>query len=752
MQENLELDARLLEALASLNQVSATINSLAPDNVSDSQKVLQWIVESAIRVIPGASAVIYTFDPIRQAFEPHSRVAAGEIRRHPPRRHPEPEDAPRPDGIGMRAIQQRRRVLSYEEPDLNVHPYYQALGVRVTACFPLIVAQQAVGALYLFLHEERRLNQLELLMLDNFVNQAAMAIYHSRRLSSIHRDLSRKEENLRRLHRAAMLLSSRLRLEETLESILQVALEVTNAHYGIFRLLDKEGKNLVTRAVAGEKLYRPLVEALPLESNSIMAWVARTRQAILIPDLRAEPWSKMYYPLDAGLTMRSEVAVPLINASGRLEGVLNLESPEVGAFNEEDRYLLQTLATYAVAAIQEVRLLDAILEIARRLLTQPCKEVLQHIAQTACDLLNATDAAIWLLEGEELILQATCGSASRAERLPLRESLAGQAILKQSPIVVRDLRREPRFYRQDLARRYGWRRALVVPVAAGEHPRPIGAFSIYSTDSEPGRFAESDWDTKVLSSLAHYAALAVQNEQQQQALRAAQEQRALAEMFAAVGDIASNLLHRLNNKIGTIPVRVQNIQEKYTSLLENDPYLTHNLSEIERCALEAMQTVRENLSHLHPGSPEAATIAQCVAAAARSVPFPAEVSIQTEGLESLPPVMASTASLTFVFTNLFENAIEAMQGAGNIRVRGNAEGQWIEITVTDSGPGIPPELHERIFELNYSGHNGGRSPRLGFGLWWVKTLIHRLGGKIAVESDGQHGTTFRIRLPAGGIP
>ncbi len=752
MQENLELDTRLLEALASLNQVSATINRLAPDNVSDSQKVLQWIVESAIRVIPGASAVIYTFDPIRKAFEPHSRVAAGEIRRHPPRRQPEPEDAPRPDGIGMRAIRQRRRVLSYEEPDLNVHPYYQALGVRVTACFPLIVAQQAVGALYLFLHEERRLNQLELLMLDNFVNQAAMAIYHSRRLSSMHRDLSRKEENLRRLHRAAMLLSSRLRLEETLESILQVALEVTNAHYGIFRLLDKEGKNLVTRAVAGEKLYRPLIEALPLESNSIMALVARTRQAILISDLQAEPWSKMYYPLDAGLTMRSELAVPLINASGRLEGVLNLESPEVGAFNEEDRYLLQTLATYAVAAIQEVRLLDAILEIARRLLTQPCKEVLQHIAQTACDLLNATDAAIWLLEGEELILQATCGSASRAERLPLQESLAGQAILKQSPIVVRDLSREPRFHRQDLAQRYGWRRALVVPVAAGERPRPIGAFSIYSTDSEPARFAESDWDTKVLSSLAHYAALAVQNEQQQQALRAAQEQRALAEMFAAIGDIASNLLHRLNNKIGTIPVRVQNIQEKYASLLGNDPYLSHNLSEIERCALEAMQTVRENLSHLHPSSREAAFIAQCVAAAARSVPFPAEVSIQTEGLESLPPVMASTASLTFVFTNLFENAIEAMQGAGNIRVCGNAEGQWIQINVTDSGPGIPPELHERIFELNYSGRSGGRSPRLGFGLWWVKTLIHRLGGKIAVESDGQHGTTFRIFLPAGEIP
>ena len=113
-------------------------------------------------------------------------------------------------------------------------------------------------------------------MLDNFVNQAAMAIYHSRRLAGIRHDLIRKDEEINQLRRAGLLISSRLRLEETLDSILQLALEITNAQYGIFRLLDNNGEFLVTRAVSGIQFERPLTEKLPLDGNSIMAYVART--------------------------------------------------------------------------------------------------------------------------------------------------------------------------------------------------------------------------------------------------------------------------------------------------------------------------------------------------------------------------------------------------------------------------------------------------------------------------------------------
>ena len=70
----------------------------------------------------------------------------------------------------------------------------------------------------------------------------------------------------------------------------------------------------------------------------------------------------------------------------------------------------------------------------------------------------------------------------------------------------------------------------------------------------------------------------------------------------------------------------------------------------------------------------------------------------------------------------------------------------VEISVTDSGPGIPVELHSQIFELNFS-RTGAQPGKLGFGLWWVKTLMTRLGGSVTVESDGVHGTMFRLHLP-----
>ena len=82
-----------------------------------------------------------------------------------------------------------------------------------------------------------------------------------------------------------------------------------------------------------------------------------------------------------------------------------------------------------------------------------------------------------------------------------------------------------------------------------------------------------------------------------------------------------------------------------------------------------------------------------------------------------------------------------------IVIQGASSSEWVEVSISDNGPGIPPEIQNQIFELNYSGRVSAHPGKLGFGLWWVKTLMTRLGGSVVVESDGQHGTTFRLRLP-----
>ena len=99
------------------------------------------------------------------------------------------------------------------------------------------------------------------------------------------------------------------------------------------------------------------------------------------------------------------------------------------------------------------------------------------------------------------------------------------------------------------------------------------------------------------------------------------------------------------------------------------------------------------------------------------------------------------------FKNLIENANAAMNGSGNIIIRGLTGSKWVEVSIIDNGPGVSPELHNQIFELNFTGRTGAHPGKLGFGLWWVKTLMNRLGGSVTVESDGEHGATFVLCLP-----
>jgi GAF domain-containing protein len=748
---SVEANTTLVEALTSLNEIGAAINQLTPRGDISLAATLRLVIANVTRFVQGSAAVIYTYDAAEQVLSPRSRLSAGEL-------PPDADlNAPRPGGLGMRALRQRHRILSYEEPgtgtrsQVGTRPPLAAPDGRVTGCFPLVVAGKPVGLLYVHLREARRFGEFELLMIDNLANHAAMAIYQANRLSDVERDLVRTEEALNRLWRAGMLISSRLGLDETLEAILEMALDVTGAHYGIFRLVDEGGATLVTRAIAGAS-GRPQVEALPIDGNSIMGWVAAHRRPLCIHDLEAAPWVRLYHPLDADLRMRSELAVPLVGSSGRLEGVLNLESPMIGAFSDQDRHLLQSLATQAVIAIQEARLLDTLLEVAHLLLAEPQQQVLQHLVTQATNLLDAAASAIWIPDGDELVLQATTGALQRGDRLPLHASLTGEAVLEQRVIISEDVREDPRFHSVALARTQAWNRALIVPLLSSQGGAALGAFSVYGVEGESGRFTESEWDRKVLTCLAYYAALALQNAERHRALRLAEERHSVAETFAAIGDVAANVLHHLNNKVGTIPVRVQGIQDKCGVALQADSYLASNLAEIEHSAREAMDAVRDSLAYLRPIHASPVTIAACVTAALEDTRVSAGLQVALAGLDDLPPVVASERSLIFVFANLLENSRAAMQGMGTIHIAGTASSHWVEVEITDDGPGISPDLHERIFEFNTGEPDAQQSGRLGFGLWWVKTLMVRLGGTVSVASDGVSGTSFRLKLPRAGWP
>jgi C4-dicarboxylate-specific signal transduction histidine kinase len=100
-----------------------------------------------------------------------------------------------------------------------------------------------------------------------------------------------------------------------------------------------------------------------------------------------------------------------------------------------------------------------------------------------------------------------------------------------------------------------------------------------------------------------------------------------------------------------------------------------------------------------------------------------------------------------VLLNLFQNAVEAMTEAEVkdrwIRVATRLRGATVELRVVDGGPGIPADMHSRIFEPWFTTKPGGH----GFGLAVSYRIIKNHGGSIAVQNGG-NGGNIRIQLPA----
>jgi two-component system, OmpR family, sensor histidine kinase BaeS len=99
-----------------------------------------------------------------------------------------------------------------------------------------------------------------------------------------------------------------------------------------------------------------------------------------------------------------------------------------------------------------------------------------------------------------------------------------------------------------------------------------------------------------------------------------------------------------------------------------------------------------------------------------------------------------------VLANLVVNAIRHTPRGGSVRLAATVDGPWVELTVADTGEGIPPAALDRVFDRFQRRADAGGS---GLGLTIARDLVAAHGGTIRAESDGVtgHGTTFRVRLP-----
>jgi signal transduction histidine kinase len=121
-----------------------------------------------------------------------------------------------------------------------------------------------------------------------------------------------------------------------------------------------------------------------------------------------------------------------------------------------------------------------------------------------------------------------------------------------------------------------------------------------------------------------------------------------------------------------------------------------------------------------------------------------DVSLLTEYEKDLPRIQGRGGELNQVWTNLIDNAIDAVNGRGNITVRAYAQGARVVVEVDDDGPGIPREAQVHVFEPFYTTKDIGDGTGLGLAI--VRRIVTDHGGEIFVRSEPGE-TCFTVRLP-----
>jgi two-component system, LuxR family, sensor kinase FixL len=216
------------------------------------------------------------------------------------------------------------------------------------------------------------------------------------------------------------------------------------------------------------------------------------------------------------------------------------------------------------------------------------------------------------------------------------------------------------------------------------------------------------------------------------------EQAALAKL----GEMAAVIAHEVKNPLAGIRGAVQVLGRSATADSTTSQVLQEIVSRID--SLDQM--IKDLLLFARPPKPrrtptEVVPLVSATASLLQQDPALREVDIEVEG--AAPPVSADPDMLRIVFQNLLINGAHAMQGKGKIRVAVSVADGACQITFADRGPGIPPEIRQKIFTPFFTTKARGS----GLGLPTAKRLIDAHNGNITVECPPSGGTSVLIRLP-----
>jgi signal transduction histidine kinase len=616
-----------------------------------------------------------------------------------------------------------------------------AASPKLIKAIPFSVSENETGALYLGFWRKRDFSKSGIDHANCFLNEAIGEV----------RNYLRYKQARERAHRMSSLHSvvqSLANEPEGSDLLLHIAWNTLNTLAAdavtIYEYIEPEKRFRPSPKIAGRLLSENTMHTEIDKHDAPSLLVQKGKNVYASESARNHIFNKTARKLPADKAIpfviregiRSSAGI-LLKVGKEIVGVLFINYRRPHNFSQEERFIIDTLASAAAVAVKNRRLLEEFGAGERDVTpTSDPEQILSRNVKRAVRSTGAAMGTISLLDpvNQELVLQARHPDAapvsSAWSRVKIGEGITGWVAINKQTALVKNLRADARhrpYFITDGS-------AICVPMLNADR-RLLGVLCVVSHKLSAFNLK----DQSVLEAIADRAAIEIQNAENQKQLVA-------AETTTALGNVAAPLVHYMKNELAAIKDSAHRLK-KGAGDADGGRSLGAEIYSITEQMLQESSRLRSWILM----KPQQVDLRDTIIRALELARVPHKVRKKLRLPREVPKVLGEQQQLTDVFVNLIQNALDAMTKGGELSITcksGEFDGRkYVMVQVRDTGIGMAKGDLKKIFEPGTSmkKHKLGH---LGFGLWWAKTYVERLGGRLKVLSKPNVGSRFSVLLPS----
>jgi signal transduction histidine kinase len=640
----------------------------------------------------------------------------------------------------------------------------RTLGYNAIVAAPMIREDKVIGVIVTGHRDAQLFSDKQVALLEAFADQAVIAIENARLVNETKESLDQQtaiSEILR------VISASPGNVQPVLQAVAERAARICEAQYA--DIIIAEGDKMRVGAAFGE-LGRPIGELVHLDRTTVMGRAIVDKLPVHVADLQN---AGDEFPLGQKLAHkyghRTILAVPLVRENRAL-GTILVRRTDVRPFEEKHIALLKTFADQAAIAIENVRLFNAtqealeqqtataeVLKVISGSITD-AHPVFDAISRSCLKLYNARHVALFVRDGEHInrvgyaLARGDANDGTQAlYPMPLDDgSLTGRTILRGELLHIKDAQTEPGLSKQSRAvtAASGARSVLLAPM--NSMGVTTGALTVVR--SEPGGFSERE--VELIRTFADQAVIAMENVRLFREIQDKSAQLEVANKHKS--EFLANMSHELrtplNAIIGFSEVLIERmfgeVNEKQADYLkdihDSGKHLLSLINDIlDLSKIEAGRMELElSTFHLPSALSNAMTLVR-----ERAQRHGIELGLDVD--KSLGEFEADERKVKQILLNLLSNAVKFTPDGGRVDVSAVMNGKNVEIAVRDTGIGIAPEDHAKVFEefVQVGRDYTRKAEGTGLGLALTRRFVELHGGEIRLASVPGKGSTFTITLP-----